>query len=103
MRPYYATSEASADNAHETVVTQDSCRRERNVLIERCCELKLRIETRLRTQFPYRNAAANAICLLKRGSDLNLLVQTRLQFQCAHEDAVANSPCASKTWVRFGS
>ena len=95
MRAYYATSEAPADNAQETVVTQDSCRRERNLLIERCCELKLRIETRLGTQILHRNPAANAICLPKRVSDLNSLVQTRLQFQCEHEDAVANSPCAS--------
>ena len=63
------------------------------------------IEARLRTQFAYRNAVANSICLSKRDGELNLLIETRLRIQFAYQNAVANSirlsKCGSKLNLKF--
>jgi hypothetical protein len=50
----------------------------------------------LRTQFAYRNAVVNSICLSKRGCELNLLIETRLRTQFAYRNAIPNSICLSK-------
>ena len=59
-----------------------------------------------RSQYAYRNAGANPICLSKRGCELNLFIEPRaltqfpyrkrMRTQCAYRNAVVNSICLSK-------